>query len=130
MAPGMFRTIASLVLAVAATIGCATPSHEVVVRGKLIWTNDRQTIGPCGTEETLWVRVLASNPYFHLTQRAKELSRSGDGDGLIATFKGELSRTLPSAGPSYEVDGVLIVHSIQSVEIGSCAGARAAQVNR
>ena len=126
----MFRSIASLMLAVAATFGCATPSHDVVVRGKLIWTNDRQTIVPCGTEETLWVRLLASNPYFHLTQRAKELSSSGDGDEMIATFQGELLRNVPSAGPPYEVDGVLIVHSIQSVEIGSCAGARAAQANR
>ena len=116
----MLRSIASLVLAVSATVGCTTPGHEVAVRGKLIWTNDRQTIVPCGTDKTLWVRLLASNPNFLLTQRVKELSRSSGGEDIIASFEGELLRTLPSAGPPYAVDGALFVHSIQSVEIGRC----------
>jgi hypothetical protein len=73
------------------------------LNGELVWTSDTQTLSVCGSGEVLWVRVLASNPHFHLSRRVEELTASSSSP-ILAVLEGEVwlrrqsARTIPSPG--------------------------------
>lgn len=95
-------------------------AEEVALRGVLVWDSEHQTLTPCGSETVYWVRVLASNPHFLLSQRVGELTRQQSaGARIIAELEGTVS-AVPSAGPRYPVDQALEVSRIRSVELGTC----------
>lgn len=87
----------------------------------LTWDDGAQTLYVCDSKTLLWVRILASNPHYHLTKRVAELSGEEGGE-IIAVFRGEISMGKPSLGPLYPVRGTLTVSEIISVERGGCQG--------
>ncbi len=89
---------------------------EVEIKGILEWSSEKQTLKDCETGRIYWVRVLASNPYAHLSNRVDELKKQNQ--SIIAKFSGEVKMGQPSSGPQYHVDGILYVHQIISVESG------------
>ncbi len=89
------------------------------VRGWLIWSADMQTLTVCDTEEVYWVRVLAANPFHLLSVKVEELSRPNGGE-IVAEFRGDIIPGKPSAGPTYFVDGTLMVSEMISVAHGEC----------
>ena len=95
--------------------------QDTYVRGAVIWTDEKQTVTEWRTGRVYWLRVLASNPYFLFSKKVDELNSAGAGT-IIAEFSGEISPGMPSLGPRYPVDGTLNVHTILSVEKGSCEG--------
>jgi hypothetical protein len=113
------------VFVVAAAVGClstvslASEPHSTRLRGLLTWNADRQTLTPCGNADVYWVRVLASNPHFHLSQRVDKLSTATPSPAILADLEGIVSSP-PSAGPDYPIDHVLEVREIHSVELGKC----------
>ena len=91
-------------------------AEDVSVRGELVWTSDTQTLKVCDTGRLYWVRVLASNPWFHLTKKVESVGPAT----IIAELRGEMVLGQPSSGPLYRVDGTLTVSAIASVASGSC----------
>jgi hypothetical protein len=114
-----FRSLV-LIAALVLVSGPVSASETARVRGELVWNSERQTLTRCGTEVVYWVRVLASNPHFWLSQRIKELSRDQPaGARIIADLEGDVS-PVPSLGPVYSVDQVLHVRQFHSIELGAC----------
>ena len=97
----------------------ASAEGEARVRGELVWNSERQTLRPCGSEAVYWVRVLASNPHFSLSQRVDAIFEEQPGSPVLAELDGTLS-PVTSMGPKYEVDRALIVSRIRSVSAGTC----------
>jgi hypothetical protein len=96
----------------------AYADEMIKVRGALQWTKERQTITDCVSGRVYWVRVLASNPNFLLSQKVDELRLINE--NIIAELGGEVTVGAPSNGPKYHVDGTLNVSQIISVENGVC----------
>jgi hypothetical protein len=120
MSVGSEMSLRFLVLVFISFAGCAAPAdQDAYVRGALIWRDDKQAITECKTGRVYWVRVLASNPHFLLSQRIKELTSEG-AESIIAELRGEMSAGAPSLGPGYAVDGTLKMNQVISVERGSC----------
>ena len=97
----------------------ACAGQDTLVHGELIWTAEQQTITDCESGKVYWVRVLVSNHHFRLSQQFYELAQKGKGE-IIVEFQGTVKRGTPSLGPTYPVDGTLIVDQTISIEQGSC----------
>lgn len=116
----MHMSLRILIILVLSLAACnAQASQETLVRGNLIWTDNKQTVTECGTGRVYWVRVLASNPHVLFTRKVDELASKGV-KNIIAEFRGEISTGMPSLGPPYPVDGTLTVHRVISIESGNC----------
>lgn len=94
-------------------------SPEINIKGILVWSPDKQTITKCSSNHVYQVRVLASNPFYHLTKKVEKLGLEGAGK-IIAEFRGELATDTDSVKLQYPVDGMLYVHEIISVKEGEC----------
>ncbi len=111
------RLLVAAIFFLASSIAQAGPRDQI--QGALIWADEKQTITDCKSGRVYWVRVLASNPNFLLTQKVEELASRG-AENIVAEFRGEVKTGMPSAGPRDPVDGTLNVHQIISVARGSC----------
>ncbi len=70
------KRIASLVLALFA--GSAVAADSLVIKGELSFDSGGLAhVAECGTKRVFTLGVMASNPYFGLTQRYEEVSASG-----------------------------------------------------
>ena len=69
----MHMSLRILIILVLSLPACnAQAGQETLVRGNLIWTDNKQTVTECGTGRVYWVRVLASNPHVLFTRKVDE----------------------------------------------------------
>ena len=102
-------------------LSCGLPEPTAVsLQGRLTTEENDWFFTPCDSDEVYWVRVLASNPHFHLFRRVRELQAEAPERDIIAEFTGTVHEQATSAGFDRPHDHVLRVSTIVAVEYGSC----------
>jgi hypothetical protein len=99
-------------------IGSALGADTLVVTGELTFdSGGLAQVAECGTNRVFTLGVMASNPYFGLTQRYDAASESGK-FGVVVEVKGSLARRSSANGQL-----VLDSPDVSSVVRGTCAAA-------
>ncbi len=107
----------------AASLPACRPDLMIRVRGELTAPDGNWFLTPCDSSDVYWVRVLASNPHFALYQRVEKLNQQNQDAPIVAEFLGALRKptSLDARSAAREIDAVLSVSEIVSVDMGSCA---------
>jgi hypothetical protein len=114
----------SRVLALVATLcvcaACGETSASIV--GELQVVEGQWLVTPCDSETTYWVRALASNLYFGLYTRVRELQDQDPRAPIIVEMEGTIQDQAGSSrGNVAPHDYVLVLSSLKSIKHGSCS---------
>jgi hypothetical protein len=97
-------------------IGLALAADTLTVRGELTFSSAGQAqVSECGSDRVFTLGVMASTPYFGLTQRYKEHSDSGK-FAVLVEVNGTVARQRSSTGGM-----MLNSPNISTLARGTCA---------